>query len=455
MKYLMRLFLLIAICSTILSCKKYLDIKPDTALSTLSTVAEVQLFLDNYQALNIKFTKVVEAGADTYNLSDVNWNSATVYDRAAYVWQKTEAIGDWQDSYNVIFFANTALDELNKINGAKEQAGYDGVKGSALFFRAFYYYGLSQVYTPVYDPNTASSDLGLPLRTDPDYRIPSVRVTVKQTYDLILKDLKEAASLLPVTPIAKTRPSKPAAFAMIARTYLTMRQYDSAGVYADKCLKIYNDLLNVNNLDVNASAPFTRLNKEIIFYAISRNLAPLNSSRAFIEPELYNSYGINDLRKTAYFRANTGVNAGTYAFKGDYDRSSGNYGGYLFVGPVTDEVYLTRAECYARAGNTDLALNDLNTLLITRWKTGTFVPFTASTANEALIKILAERKKELLFRGLRWMDMRRLSKEPQFAKTYKRTIAGQEYELTPESLRYTYLIPEVDVIQKTGIPQNQ
>lgn len=83
----------------------------------------------------------------------------------------------------------------------------------------------------------------------------------------------------------------------------------------------------------------------------------------------------------------------------------------------------------------------------------TFIPYTASTASDALNTILLERRKELLMRGIRWSDLRRLNKEPQFAKTLIRIEDGQTYSLQPGGLRYIFPIPLL-VIQMTGIPQN-
>lgn len=87
-----------------------------------------------------------------------------------------------------------------------------------------------------------------------------------------------------------------------------------------------------------------------------------------------------------------------------------------------------------------------------RWKTGTFVPFTASTSSGALATILAERRKELMMRDLRWMDIKRLNKEGA-GITLKRIVAGQPYQLQPNEPRFALPLPAY-VLALTGMQQN-
>jgi hypothetical protein len=98
------------------------------------------------------------------------------------------------------------------------------------------------------------------------------------------------------------------------------------------------------------------------------------------------------------------------------------------------------------------ALNDLDSLLTHRWRTGTFTPYSISSAAEALDTILVERRKELAFRGLRWSDLRRLNREA-WPITLTRNLNGVLYTLTPNSELYTLPIPP-DVINFSGIMQN-
>ncbi len=93
--------------------------------------------------------------------------------------------------------------------------------------------------------------------------------------------------------------------------------------------------------------------------------------------------------------------------------------------------------------------------MITRWKTGTFVPFTANTQEEALQIILQERRKLLLGRNLRWTDLCRLNLDLRFAVTLTRNVKGQQYTLPPNDPRYTMYIPNAEVLVNQLVEQNQ
>ncbi|MEN5380806.1 RagB/SusD family nutrient uptake outer membrane protein, partial [Sphingobacterium kitahiroshimense] len=97
---------------------------------------------------------------------------------------------------------------------------------------------------------------------------------------------------------------------------------------------------------------------------------------------------------------------------------------------------------------------DLNFLLKNRWTKDLYVDFNATDETVILQKILMERRKELVFRGIRWSDLKRLNTEGKFPTTLKRVIDGQEYELEPGSLKYALLIPQ-DVIELGKLEQNK
>jgi starch-binding outer membrane protein, SusD/RagB family len=452
------------------SCKKeFLEEKSDIALVVPESLDDMQAIMDNDRIMNGSSLAGVagpvpslsDIAADNYYLTLDNFSSfPNQMQKQAYLWALKVYSGtviDWNFGYRSIFYANNVLTGIEKIQRSSENTlQWENVKGSALFFRAHAFYHLAQVFAKTYDKVSAATDLGIPLRLDPDVNEKSVRASVQGTYDQILADLMEAVNLLPVNPKFKTRPSKPAAYALLARVYLVMENYSKAKQYADSCLYLNSALMDYNNpeapdyVNVLSNTPFKQYNIEIIFSVLAAVDMPPGpiylSSKATIDSNLYNSYSLNDLRRSAFFRAATPSGARA---KGTYDGTT-----FAFMGIATDEIYLIRAECNARLNKVTEALNDLNALMIKRWKNnGSWVPFTASGASEALNLVLQERRKELVFRGLRWTDLRRLNKQG-YNLTLKRILDGQAYILSPGDNRWVFPIPPDVIEANPGMPPN-
>jgi starch-binding outer membrane protein, SusD/RagB family len=434
----------------VLSCKKtWMEEKSDKTLDVPTTVTAYQALLDHTGTMNDGRPPLGEESADNYYITNNMFAGYIPSDRNIYLWEKEIFVDkdfdiNWNSSYKQAFQTNIVLDGINDV--AAEDVGtpaWNNVKGSAHFFRAEAYFNVAQLFAKPYSL-TFPDEPGIPLRLTPDPKVQSVRAGLHETYEQILSDLHTAAGYLPVAPQYKTRPSKPAAYALLSRVYLAMQDYSHALSYADSCLKLYDSLFNT--IITTPTYPIASLNKEVILHATMLNY--FQARGVIVDTNLYKSYKVNDLRRTVFFKTNTN---GGMRFVGTY--TGGNTGFIFFSGIATDEVFLTRAECYARAGNITAAMNDLNTLMIKRWKTGAFVPFAASTTSEALGLILEERRKETLFRGLRWTDLRRLNSEGANI-VLTRVVNGQTYTLPPNSPRYTLpLSPEV--INLTGMPQNE
>ncbi|MNQ85856.1 SusD family protein [compost metagenome] len=347
------------------------------------------------------------------------------------------------------------MDNLEKIqNEGGNPIEINPVKGSALFFRAFSFWQIAQLYAKPYTTSTAAQNPGIPLRLKSDINEQSSRGTVQDTYSQIIQDLTEALSLLPNTSTIVSSPNKTSAYAMLARTYLSMQDYPKALINANAALQIKNTLLDYNTVSLFSPIPFPRFNNlEVIFHSVcgrSNILAPgiASTSIAKIDRTLVASYTINDLRRRIFLKANSGLHTGTFRFTGNYEPTTTSV---FFNGLAVDELYLIRAECYARAGNTTAAMKALNDLLFTRWTNGTYVNMTAATPAEALSKILQERRKELLMRGLRWSDLRRLNNTALERKT---DGDGAVVATLPiNNPRNTLLIP-ADVINLSHISQN-
>jgi tetratricopeptide (TPR) repeat protein len=438
------------------SCKKdWIKEKPNKTLDVPNATADFQALLDNTGIMNDNRPCMGEVSADNYYITDNVWQTWAPHFRNAYIWEKDIYSNtptdnpDWNNSYREVFYANIVLDGIDKVaSGEVNSSAWNNVKGSAYFFRGEAFFNVAQLYSKPYSL-TFPDYPGIPLRLNADPNPVSVRANLQDTYNQILNDLQASVNLLPNAPLYKTRPSKPAAYALLAKYYLVKQDYANALKYADLCLNLYDSLLDYNTLNASATFPIPAFNKEVIFQATLQDDLYNIANVPFVDSALYRSYDNNDLRKKMFFKVNTG---GQAIFCGYYTGGSAS-SSRTFGGIATDEVYLTRAECYARAGNVSSAMNDLNKLMATRWKSGTFVPFTAANTSEALALVLSERRKETLLRGLRWLDLRRLNSEGANI-TLTRILNGQQYTLPPNDPRYVLPIPP-DVIALSNMPQNE
>jgi hypothetical protein len=450
---------LVIIALGLTGCKKYLDKKPNKALTTIETVADLQSLMNNESIHTFAHQSSDEISSDNYYLTDERWSSLTnEFRRRMYLWEKERLFApggssnEWLYAYKSIYYCNTVLDNIDRVaakGSSPDELNY--LKGQALLMRGWQHFHVALLWANAYDANTAGTNMGIPVRSNSDFNEFSTRGTLQQTFDHIIQDLTNAIPLLPVTISHPLRMSKPAAYGVLSRVYLYTRQFNKARLYADSCLQVRSELVDYNTLSPTSTAPFLALgfnNPEMIWeIGAYRDVPIAGTTRGIIDTVLYKSYATDDLRKVIFFRPGTLVG---YVFKGVYDEV---LGGGIFSGIAVDEMYLNRAEAHARLGNKDAALADLNTLMIKRWnKAVTYPPITATDANDALAKILVERRKELLFRNLRWMDIKRLNKEGANI-TLKRIINGQTYTMAPNDLRFALPVPE-DIISLTGMPQN-
>ncbi|MBB5437336.1 hypothetical protein HDC92_001004 [Pedobacter sp. AK017] len=442
---------------TLISCEKFLDKKSDISLNTPSTLEDYQKLMD-YGSITTASTAAAlgTLGADEYYFVPSISSSVNYLYRNSSIWAEDIFEGntnaDWK-TYSVIYISNVVLDGLKNFKPASsaEEEQKKKIMGHALFVRAYTHYYLEEIFGKPYIPNTANLDLGVPLRLTANLEEKSKRSTVGVVYTQILDDLNEALVLLPDYNSPINRPSKTTVNAMLSRVYLTMQNYPRSKEYSDATLKVANTIYDYNKLVATATRPFAAVSPkqdfvEILYPAYQSTYGTISGTTISINTDLYNSYSDNDLRKSVFFAKNATL--GTYYFKGQY---SGNVS--FINGPFIDEILLNRAECSVRSGDLISALKDMDDLLIKRYKTGTYVPFVTTDKDLALKYVLDERKKELVFRGTRWTDLRRLNQDPKTSIVQRRSSATQLYELLPNDKRYTYPIP-LDEIQLSVIEQN-
>lgn len=449
---IVRTFIKVMIVIITVGCDSILDIKSDKKLVVATTVDDFQALL-NSGNISGSYCSAGEASSDDYFVPDVELNTLDFdSDYRLYTWQpdyvsrtQSSAGDEWYNCYRAIYVCNSVLYDINRLGLSGKEI--DNVRGQALALRAFRYLDAMQIWSPVYNKATASEDLGVVIRLDPDMNLPSERATVQEVYDQIIKDLLEAVNLLPLTQAGLTLPSKGAAHGLLSRAYLFMADYEKALYHAEQALGFKSNIIDFNDLNPANNFPIPAIreaSEEVVLRTRLFSSELLIQRRSRISPELYSLYEENDLRKSIYFRIN---NDSTITFKGTHMGHQG-----LLNGVSTSELYLIAGESNLRIGNLKEAERFLNTLLVRRWRAGTYQAFSFSSYEDGLRIILEERRKELVFRGLRWPDLKRLNRDGANV-SLTRIAKGEKFVLHANDLRYAIAIPET-VIEISGIPQN-
>src|SRR6187402_873288 len=197
--YKLLIVLLLCFTCSLTACKKdtWLDAKPNKALVVPTSIADYQALLDNTRTMNTQMPGLSLVGdGDFYVTNDVYNALSSPQEKGAYLWLPTENFyggqraTDWTTAYQRILQTNVVLDGAKILNGSNSnKSSLNNIVGSALFFRSFDFYNLSQEYCKPYNTATSDNDLGLPLRTTANVNLQISRSSLEQTYNQIINDL--------------------------------------------------------------------------------------------------------------------------------------------------------------------------------------------------------------------------------------------------------------------------
>ncbi|MDR7128102.1 hypothetical protein J2X69_000430 [Algoriphagus sp. 4150] len=414
------------------SCEEFLDEKPSTAIDTPNTLESLQAMLD-YSSMN-NSPEMTMMLSDEYFSDYGGFLSFDPWHQNLYIWKSEpfeldDMIFDWRNLYHQIQVANIVLERLNEI-GEDTPIG-NSIKGAALFYRANAYFNLYTLFLDGPNLKDIGLDLKIPFKISGKLSLKPELAGKDQIKKLIREDVEQADVLLPLQTQYLTRPSKIAAKALKARIYLDWEDYDLAWQACAEVMDAGMELIDYNDLDPNRVFPFTIFNQEVIWHSQISGASYLNSQSAFqVDSTLYSMYRDNDLRGDLFFVKRP---IGFMNFRGSYTG-----GASLFSGLALNEIYLIYAECLERKGMVEDASSVLNELLATRYESASDSIYTTENG---LQFILDERRKELVFRGRRWGDLRRINADERFRTTLKRIVVEEEYLLQPNSEKYALPIP--------------
>ena len=364
-------------------------------------------------------------------------NSCVVNLRNFYTWQQNPFISansamteikdeTFESLYKHIAYVNTIVSYVDEFpdDPIEERKR---IRGEGQFLRGAYYLMLNNLYGETYDPQNPQA-LGVPLNTT-EYIEDKYfsRSTVKETYDVIIKDLKNACeNLRGVVQKNFYRTNQLAARILLSRVYLYMEDYKNAIIQCDSALFLGCPLKDLNTFNYT-SDPKTReyildnTNPEVKFTMGSSITSILfNESRTdqFLSCgyctsdeliQLFQQKDVDDLRWKCYFNEHTKAR-GKYVQRKTVDAYvAGNKTPTVFEAFIlrTVEVYLNKAEAQAMTGDLKGAITTLQSILDTRY-TPEKLPEINSMNEEELVNFIRdERRRELCFEGHRWPDLRR------------------------------------------------
>ncbi|MDO6431679.1 RagB/SusD family nutrient uptake outer membrane protein [Flavitalea sp. BT771] len=454
-----RILTILLFALSLASCRKYVEDAPVQGQRVLVYTDDYRALMDNPDKQEVALGMAPQLSCDDLDLADpaiASYVSGNTIQQAMYTWAKPfyqvdQSDYDWNTLYSAMYVYNVVINGVLGSKGGDLTLRND-LLGEALIQRAFTYFMLVNTYARQYDASTAAKDPGVPVLLKPALFVDLTRASVQATYDRILADIRQAIPLLPGVQQINSRAGKAAAYALLSKVYLNMRDFANAAVYADSTLAISGNLYDYNT--AVAANPYIFPAQFNDVQVLLRKVPRQTFGAPQLSQSLLNLLGTKDLRYMLFVR--TGDNFYP-AFSGMGFWPRNNYAGYpdaSAVGLTVNETWLIKAECLARGGKKDEAVAMLNTLRKFRFLPADYVDLTAATADDALQLVVDERRREFFGTGLRWFDQRRLDKDPLFAKAMVRTLNGTTYTLASGSNSFVFPLAPMLIAQNPELKQN-
>ncbi|HLS10866.1 MAG TPA: RagB/SusD family nutrient uptake outer membrane protein [Flavobacteriaceae bacterium] len=450
------LFLLLPVI--LMSCDEFLEIEPNT--SELDTELVFQNDNTAIAALEGVFHQLQENGFASGNIQSVTFIGNILADDAIdynntderYDFYTNSLRADngtnyniWSSAYKQLYNVNALLEGITD-NVDLSETTRNRIKGETKFIRAYIYYYLVHLYDEV------------PLVLSTDYHVNKSlpRTFISEIYTQIQKDLEEALVYLPEDYVHSEgehiRPTKYAAYTLLARLALWKENYTQAVNYASEVitsgkyeLLTLDEVFKANSREsiwqLIPVVPNTGANEGNLFILENNPNAPYNRSSQTFTEDFLSIWDADDLRYQNWIGVYTeGDENYYYPFKYKI-KNGGDSEEYSMVMRFA-ELYLIRAEAYAKSGSPQLALDDLNAI---RNRAG-LANWTMADISDIEQAVLDERRRELFSEwGHRWLDLRRFEKIDEVLGQKKPTWKPHA-KLLP--------IPEQDILRNPFLTQN-
>lgn len=480
MKYLKYITLFFFIFS-LQSCSDFLEQEPGTktsidkllqnkqgvltALTGLYSEVEANLRADRFavyadmQGGNIKFTP---ATSGTRQVTPFR-NVAKVYN-----FDDLALSSDYQifydGSYDIINQANLILEYTPLLKDATE-AEKKQIMAEAMTIRAYAHFLVALVYSQDYTYTADASHLGIVYSTESikaGIQYPA-RETVANTYNLIIKDLKEAIpnySNLVLGGPEYSYFNVNSAKALLARVYLNKNDWTNAYETANDVITNSGvQLVSKENYLAEWEEPNLPISEILLEFSVPKDSegvvgASMSSTYGYTSAstfgnyvaseDIVNLYENTDIRKQLFLTQSlqTSVNGLITSVNYNFTKKFQNNAGYVAF--RLTEMYLIRAEAALETSRAAIAMADINT--IRARANATLLTSTANLKED----ILLERRKELCFEGHLFFDLKRNHKNVSRNEGCISTLCSMNYP----SLKFVLPIPTYNTNANPNLKQN-
>ncbi|HVU55394.1 MAG TPA: RagB/SusD family nutrient uptake outer membrane protein [Puia sp.] len=432
-------------------CKKFLDLQPIsdvTSAAYYKTATQAETTLTGaYDALQ----PATYYGFHEFNLSDVQSDNSSAGGDSPDIFQVDNftatptnlvILQQWPQVYTAIGRDNDVIDHVTAMDASlftgqrKEQ-----IIGEAKFLRALNYFNLVREYGNIPLQLKSVSELDNSVINLP-------QSSPEDVYNAIIADLQYAADNLPAD-MANGRAGKGAALGMLAKVYLTLKNWQKAADYAQQVIDLNKYSTNIAYDDI-----FTQKHNTEVIFDIQFTGGPEGTSLPDLllpyplatyefkkfgtpTPDMIAAYEPGDVRKASSIIFQTTIDGPNFPHVYKYRNAAAFAAATNFIVLRFADVKLMLAEALNEISYGDpksfAALNDIRQRAGLSAYTNVTLP-DQSAFREALYK---ERRVELAFEGHRWADLVRTGRALS-------TMQATYPNITAERLVLPIPQPEID-----------
>jgi hypothetical protein len=493
------------------SCKKFIEVPAPTTSITEATVfsndqtaiaAVTGLYslisrggssdvFNNISLHVLSIPKLAGLSADEFSL----WSGASEVERAYYennlqthfqsIDGSIEAGSEyWNWLYPIVYSTNQALENLENATNLSPRTRQQ-LQGECRFYRAFLYFYLVNLY----------GDVPLALSTSPETNRKLKRSPKADVYAQIMKDLKDAQSLLnenfvnngllPYSTGAaseRTRPCKWAATALLSRSYLYTNAYAKA---AEAATEVINNTTLFELPSVPLNAVFRKNSQEAIWqlqpvrigwntpesrmFVLNADPVGFSTGKSvYLSQSLLQAFEAGDARQKQWLGTYSSTDpAGDFYYPSKYTDAISNpditpetgtnlMTEYSMVLRLAEQ-YLIRAEARAFTGDLPGSIADLNILRTrardqpTQQVPGPLPDLPATLNQTQVVQAVWHEKRIELFAewGHRWLDLKRTGQ----INTVMELVTPQKGGVW-QSTDMLYPLPAIDLHRAPQLTQN-